>query len=163
MSGKARGVKAHLGFFLRKFIQIERFKSTFKTHLKKWKKCNHVTMDDLRKAISGDILKATVEKSQTNVASATMNHLRKAIWGDIWKRTLEKNETNATIVTMHHLRQAIWGLICRGKKQTNVTDATLHPFKQAFSHFTLCILSNKQFGDTFVNPQWRKIKQMQPK
>ena len=45
-------------------------------------------MDDLRKAISGDILKATVEKSQTNVASATMNHLRKIIWGDIWKRTL---------------------------------------------------------------------------
>ena len=101
-------------FFLRKFIQIERFKSTFKTYLKKWqKKCNHITMDDLRKAISGDILKATVEKSQTNVASATMNHLRKAISRDIWKRTLEKSETNATNVTMHYLRQAIWGLMCR--------------------------------------------------
>ena len=53
-------------------------------------------MNDLRKAISGDILKATVEKSQTNVVSVTMKHLRKAIWGDIWKRTLEKSETNAT-------------------------------------------------------------------
>ena len=80
-------------------------------------------MDDLRKAISGDILKATVEKSQTNVASATMNHLRKAIWGDIWKRTLEKSETNATNVIMPHLRQAIWGLICREKtNQCNQCD-----------------------------------------
>ena len=49
-------------------------------------------MNDHRKAISGDILKATVEKSQTNVASVTMNHLRKAIWGDIWKRTVEKSQ-----------------------------------------------------------------------
>jgi len=110
------GSKLIWSFFLRKFIRIERFKSTFKTHLKKWKKWKHITMDDLRKAISGDIWKATVEKSQTNVASATMNHLRKAIWGDIWKRTLEKSETNATNVTIHHLRQAIWGLKCWEKK-----------------------------------------------
>ena len=48
-------------------------------------------MNDLRKAISGDILKSTVEKSQTNVASATTNHLREAIWSNIWKRTLEKS------------------------------------------------------------------------
>ena len=112
---RQEGSKLIWSFFLRKFIQIERFKSTFKTHLKKWK---HITMDYLRKAISGDILKATVEKSQTNVASATMNNLRKAISGDIWKRTLEKSETNATNVTIHHVRQAIWGLECRGKKTT---------------------------------------------
>ena len=80
-------------------------------------------MDDLQKAISGDILKATVEKSQTNVASATMNHFRKAIWGDIWKRTLEKSETNATNVTMHDLKQAIWGPICRERtNQCNQCD-----------------------------------------
>ena len=67
-------------FFLRKFIQIEGFKSTFKTHLKE---CNHLTKNDYWKAISGDILKSTVEKSQTNVASATMNHLRGAIKSNI--------------------------------------------------------------------------------
>ena len=77
MSEEVRGgAKLIWSFFLRKFIQIEGCKSTFKTHLKK---CNHVTKNDFRKAISGDILKSTVEKSQTNVASATMNHLREAI------------------------------------------------------------------------------------
>ena len=129
--GGKKGKSSFGVFFFGNSLKLKDSRVPLRRIWKMKKKCNHITMDDLRKAISGDILKATVEKSQTNEVSVAMKHLRKAIWGDIWKRTLEKSETNATNVTIHHLRQAIWGLECRGKKQQqNVTNATLHPFKQ---------------------------------
>ena len=39
------------------------------------------------------------------------NKVIHAISGDIWKRTVEKSQTNATNVTMYSLGQAIWGLV----------------------------------------------------
>ena len=113
-------------------------------------------MQSMWQAISGDIWKHTVEKSQTNVTkwlciltdtqfeyrdkntqwrkakiNVTLPHLRQAIW----KHIAEKSQTNATNVIMPLLRQAIWGHIWKhtaGKSQTNATyDVILHPFTQA--------------------------------
>ena len=99
-------------------------------------------MQSMWQAISGDIWKHTVEKSQTNVTkwlciltdtqfeyrdkntqwrkakiNVTLPHLRQAIW----KHIAEKSQTNATNVIMPLLRQAIWGLKSGLKKlNTNV-------------------------------------------
>jgi hypothetical protein len=113
----------------------------FKQMQPMWR-CN---MHPLWQAISGDIWKHTVEKSQTNVTkwlciltdtqfeyrdkntqwrkakiNVTLPHLRQAIW----KHIAEKSQTNATNVIMPLLRQAIWGHIWKhtaGKSQTNAT------------------------------------------
>ena len=102
-------------------------------------RCN---MHPLWQAISGDIWKHTVEKSQTNVTkwlciltdtqfeyrdkntqwrkakiNVTLPHLRQAIW----KHIAEKSQTNATNVIMPLLRQAIWGHIwkCTAEQKSN--------------------------------------------
>ena len=85
-----------------------------------------------------------MEKSKTNVISVTMPLLRQAIWGHILKRTVEKSQTNATNVTMPHIAQAIWGNIWK------------HTVVQQMQPMWFCILTSRQFQETFDNAQKKK-------
>ena len=76
-------------------------------------------------AITGDIWKRSVERSQTNVPNETLQ----AIWELVWKHTVKKKQTNANSVILYLIRQEIWGDIWKHtveKSQTNVTSVITH-------------------------------------
>ena len=129
-------------------------------------------MHPSRQAIWGYIWKCTLGKSQTNATNVIMPHLVQVIRGHIWKHTVEKNQINATNVIMPHLRQAIWGHILKRtveKSQTNATNVTMphiaqaiwgniwkHTVVQQMQPMWFCILTSRQFQETFDNAQKKK-------
>ena len=78
-----------------------------------------------------------------------MHLLGQAIWTYIWKRTEETSPTNANNSNLPALIQVLWGNIWKDTVEKNPTNAIL------------CVLSCKQFEETFEITQWRKVKQMQ--
>ena len=95
------------------------------------------------------IWKCTVETSQIIAANVSMHPLMQVLWGHICKRTVEKSPTNATNVTLPLLVETFWGHIWQRTVEKNQTNATN-------------VNNVKQFGESFENAQWRKVKQMQP-
>ena len=105
----------------------------------------NANLELLSKVLCKVIWDCTLEKSHTNATTVTMPPFRRDIRGDIWTHTVKKSQTNATNVTMHPFRKAIWGDIWKctvDKSQTN-----------AMHRLWLCIHSERQFEDTFENPQ----------
>ena len=106
-----------------------------------------------------------------------------SVWGDIWKCTLEKNHINATNVSMlfSHASNLKAHLKTHSGAKTNkcnrydyaCSDPSYLKEKKTFENpqwrkvkqmqpMWLCFFLGRRFEDTFENPHWRKVIQMQP-
>ena len=84
------------------------------------------------------------------------NKLFRAIWGVIWKCTLEKsqiNKTNGLPKIMHRSSSRAGHLRTRLKTRSEKKTRKMQPL-------WFCIQSGRQFEETFLKTQWRKVKQM---